>query len=148
MFERAGMASQPKSWKTRKVTLRRGDGSQLATLTLECLGTWTYHPSHKSGSGYGKYSQYEDDRWSVTHILKGGVAVYCITEQDARRCVEFLGNHWSTAYEQILARKDDFLGALQKARSEGALLFYFSHEKPEALQRFQEDLMLLDFFRP
>ncbi len=132
------MPHQPRSWKTRKVTLRQGNGTPITTLTAECLGTWTYHPTHKGGS-YGKYIEFESDRWSVTHVLKGGVAFYCVTQQDARHCVEYLGTHWSTDYAQILARKDDFLGALQKARREGTLLFYFGHETPEVLQRLQED---------
>ena len=128
---------KPPRWTSRKVPLRSGRGEILLSLTLHCLGEWTYHPTLKDAY----YHKFSADTWSVMHIPTGCIAVYCGSEDDARNCAAFLGADWSWG-EALLhdkLKKNEILVVLQTAREQGKILFYCSQEKRDVMMRFQED---------
>lgn len=131
-------SKKPPCWSSRKVALRRGDGEIYHYLTLNCLGEWTYHRALKNFY----LEEFSKDTWSVMHIPSGAVAVSCVSEEDARNCVAVLGSDWSSLGKSLPkepAKKNELFLALQAAREQGKMLFYFTHEDRDTVMRFQED---------
>lgn len=128
---------KPALWISCKIPLRSSRGETLLTLTLNCVGEWTYHPTLKDAY----HHKFSTDTWSIMHIPTGAIAVFCGSEDDARNCVAFLGQgcSWGEALLHEEAKRDELLTVLKAAREQGKILFFFGSEKREVMLRFQED---------
>lgn len=111
----------------------------MTKLELPCLGGWTYHQCFK---GDPFFHRFDSSTWSVTHLATSLSVVRCISRSDAVMCVTYLAQNWPWQHRDLpknKAQAQNILLELTAARERGQLLFYFGDEKPEVVQRFQED---------
>lgn len=131
--------TKPVRWTIRTVKFINGDGNCMTKLELHCLGGWTYH---KCFLGDPFFKRLDSSTWSVTHVATSRCVLRCISETDARSCVQYLARHWPWQHRDLpqnRAKIQEIRVGFLAARERGEILFYHGAEDRRVLERIQED---------